>query len=100
MVPAQGEEPVVKIQTETIINQDGGTRIISDLEVHPSGPGTGYGEEPCEPSGAAGPVGPPGPVGPAGLPGGVLTKSSIPLSLCIILLRWRELHSLGEDHMS
>ncbi len=49
MVSAQGEEPVVKIETETTIDRDGGTRIATDLEIDiPSGKecGTGTGTEP------------------------------------------------------
>ncbi len=51
------EEPAVKIETETVINKEGGTRIVNDLEVNPSsGQGTG--------AGTVGPAGPPGPPGP------------------------------------
>ena len=67
MVPAQGEEPKVKIDTETVIGQDGSTKITSDLEIHPSGGGTGAGTPgPPGPAGADGAQGPPGPPGPPG----------------------------------
>ena len=69
MVPAQDHgEPAVKIGSETTIDQDGGTRIVSDVQIHPSG-GTGAQTGPAGPPGPQGPVGPEGPAGPPGLPG-------------------------------
>lgn len=62
IVAAHGEEPAVKIGTETTINQDGGTRIVSDLEIHPSS------KESTSPK-LVGPTGPAGPKGDTGLTG-------------------------------
>lgn len=63
MLPAvHGEEPAVKIGSETMIRQDGSTKITSDVEIHPSSQGKNSGAG----SGPAGPPGPPGPPGPAG----------------------------------
>ena len=61
-----GEEPNMRLQTDTMISKDGGTKIVSDLEINPRG-GTGHhgGGE----AGPPGPVGPAGPAGPAGLDG-------------------------------
>ena len=64
----EGPEPAVKIGSETTINQDGSTKIVSDLEIHPSSQGTGGAGSagPAGPMGPAGPVGPAGPAGPIG----------------------------------
>ena len=56
-VAAAEDNPIVKIGTDTEISQDGSTKIVSDLELHPNHGGAG---------GATGPAGPPGPQGPAG----------------------------------
>ena len=63
---ALGEKPAVKIGSETTINQDGGTRIMSDVEIHPnSRESTSPGA--VGPKGDTGPAGPPGPPGPPGM---------------------------------
>ena len=54
------DEPIVKIGTDTEISQDGSTKIVSNLEIHPQSAGEGA---------STGPAGPPGPQGPAGLDG-------------------------------
>ena len=53
------EKPEVKLDTDTKVNDNRGTRIISELEIYPGGRG----------SGEPGPPGPVGPQGPAGLQG-------------------------------
>ena len=63
--------PAVKIETGTSIGKDGGTKIVSDLEINPSAQGIGGGESigktgPQGPPGPPGPAGPEGPTGPAG----------------------------------
>ncbi len=91
MVPAQGEEPAVKIGSETTIDQDGGTRIVSDVQIHPSGQGTGTGAGtgPAGPPGPAGPEGPvgsdgpEGPVGSAGPPGPELQAQGTATSMIL-----------------
>ena len=67
MLPGElGEGHAVKIGSETTINENGMTRIISDVAINPhSSQGTGGGVGP------AGPPGPPGPAGPVGLAGPV-----------------------------
>ena len=62
------EKPHLRLQTDTVINQDGGTKIVSDLEIHPD-KDTGNGGGEAGPPGPVGPAGPPGEDGPAGLPG-------------------------------
>ena len=67
-VTAAEDNPIVKIGTNTEINQDGSTKIVSDLEIHPYHGGKG----PTGPAGPQGPLGlegPPGPAGPQGSQG-------------------------------
>lgn len=67
MLSAPEERPQLKMETDTIIDKDGSTKISSDLEINPSkncDEGTGV-------PGMPGPAGPPGPEGPAGLDGPV-----------------------------
>ena len=56
-VAAADDNPIVKIGTDTEISQDGSTKIVSDLEIHPNHGGVG---------GSTGPAGPPGPQGSQG----------------------------------
>ena len=63
------EQPHLRMQTDTTINKDGGTKIVSDLEIYPDkdtrhGGSYGPGE-----AGPPGPVGPPGQDGSPGLDG-------------------------------
>ena len=72
LMETHGEEPLVKIGSETTINHDGGSRIVSDVEVHPInkdasgqiGPKGDTG--PAGQKGATGQTGDTGPVGPKG----------------------------------
>ena len=64
---ASVRKPNIKHQTDTQINDNGGTRIISGLEIYTSG-GTGVAGPPG-PMGPAGPQGTTGPAGPQGTPG-------------------------------
>ncbi len=104
-----GEEPAVKIASETMIGQDGTTRIVSDVAINP-GTGTGPLSGSAGPPGPAGPTGPAGPVGPAGTPGSVVVQSQGQGIIATVYMkgkleifvhpRWNQLHSLGEGHVS
>lgn len=63
---APEEKPQLKMETGTIIEKDGSTKINSDLEIQPGSNGGGAGLP-----GPAGPPGSPGPQGPAGSQGQV-----------------------------
>ncbi len=70
---SDGEQPkLLKMETDTTISKDGGTKIISMVEIHPSmmnaDEDVGQ-QEPMGPPGPAGPEGPAGVTGPQGLPG-------------------------------
>ena len=70
------QKPNVKHQTDTQINDNnGGTRIVSGLEIYTSG-GAGV-------AGPPGPIGPPGATGPAG-PQGKQYCRQCRLSIAII----------------
>lgn len=60
------EKPLVRIGTDTEISQDGTTRIVSDLEIHPQSGGEGDPTGPAGPPGSQGSVGPEGAMGPQG----------------------------------
>ncbi len=74
MVTEKDPQPAVKVDTETTTYKNGGTKILSEVEVYPSGPGGGDGSEgglqgPPGPPGPEGPTGPEGPAGPEGAEG-------------------------------
>ena len=91
MMVAQGEEPAVKIGSETTISHDGGTRIVSDVEIHPSnGESSSPGVVgPAGPKGDAGPPGLEGPAGPPGPPGQGLDIICIALQHCRVDMQYK-----------
>ena len=62
------DKPQLRLQTDTSIDQDGGTKIGSDLELNPSVADESV-QGPSGPDGPAGPKGPAGEPGPQGPPG-------------------------------
>lgn len=65
------DQPQIQMKSDTLIGQDGNTKISSDVEIHPGAGGNTGGSSlgPAGPPGPPGPEGPPGEVGPAGPPG-------------------------------
>lgn len=67
------DQPKLKLETGTIIDKDGSTKISRDLEIQPSTNTGGAGNPgPAGQAGSPGPAGQEGPVGatgPRGLPG-------------------------------
>ena len=71
---ASQQDPHLKIETDTKIDKDGGTKISSDLEINPNAVANAREVGPVGPPGPPGPAGEQGPQGPPGLDGPVGDK--------------------------
>jgi len=79
----------MKLETNTIIDNNGGTRITSDLQIGGGGADNSQGVQgppgPPGSPGEMGPQGPPGPPGPSGISGNVPVNAGVTL---VHLIRW------------